>query len=235
MFPQACPDYIRRVCRGKDWNEFDEVVTVILSAEDYPKRTDRIPSPQKEFDLEEQLEIVKALLPDVDPIFLRCKCEEVGNNFERLNEFIYSLRETKDYPTMKEYLRKQKLSAQSRQYTTEFNVENFVQLFPEPEKTFTDSKRALKIDPYIALYITNFFQNKYDRLSVKTVMRSRRERQTLADVPQNINVLQELAYITHKEEIETLMREKKEKGPPICQRKRPYDLLSVLLRRRGDG
>ncbi|KAG5876148.1 hypothetical protein JTB14_021080 [Gonioctena quinquepunctata] len=238
MFPQACPDYIRRVCRGKDWNEFDEVVTVILSAEDYPKRPDRIPSPQKEFDLEEQLEIVKALLPDADPIFLRCKCEEIGNNLEHLNEFIYSLRETKDYPTMKEYLRKQKLSAQSRQYTTEFNVENFVQLFPEPEKTFTDSKRALKIDPYTALYITNFFQNKYDRLPVKTVrsilshnnfkliesdnlmidainnnqvMRSRRKRQTLTDVPQNINVLQELAYITHKEEIETLLREKKEK------------------------
>lgn len=31
MFPEACPDYIRQVCDGKQFADLDDVVTVILS------------------------------------------------------------------------------------------------------------------------------------------------------------------------------------------------------------
>ncbi|XP_023018957.2 uncharacterized protein isoform X7 [Leptinotarsa decemlineata] len=252
MFPQACPNFIRSVSENRKWSEFDDVVTVILSTENYPLRQQRAPSPPVEVDLEEQLEIVKALLPDADPTYLRCMCETIGNDTERLNEFICTAREAKDYPTMKEYLRKQKLSAQSKQYTTDFSVENFVQLFPEPEKTFTDPKRTVQVDHYTSLYIINFFQNKYDKLPLKVikniisenemriididrhmakaalvhVMRSKRKRCHL-DAPQNIMVLQELAYLTHKKEIEAFLKEKEQKENTERQNAKENGLMNT--------
>ncbi|KAJ8966220.1 hypothetical protein NQ317_010378 [Molorchus minor] len=43
-------------------------------------------------------------------------------------------------------MKKQQLSAQQKQYTTEFKIENFIQLFPEPEKTFNDPNRNIKAE-----------------------------------------------------------------------------------------
>ncbi|CAH1170092.1 unnamed protein product [Phaedon cochleariae] len=239
IFTDTCPDYIRNICEGKVWSEFDDVVTIILSNENHPKRQQKVQSPPREVTIEDQLEIVKALLPDADPTYLRCKVEEFGSDQDRLNEFIFQANETKSYPTMKEYLRKQKLSAQSKQYTTEFNVENFVQLFPEPEKTFSDPKRAVKVDNYTSLYILNYFQKRFDMISVKyirsalaqesyrivpsdkilmdlmkankTLKNRRKHCNDLIDIPQNIAVLQELAYLTHQKEIESYIKEKIEK------------------------
>ncbi|CAH1115578.1 unnamed protein product [Psylliodes chrysocephalus] len=238
MFPQACPDYIRGICRGKSFQQLDDVVTVILSEESYPQRPQKSASPAREYDIEDQLEIVKALLPDADPTYLRWKCESIGNNSDQLNEFINEARESKSYPTKKEYLRKQKLSAQSRQYTSEFSVEKFVELFPDPEKTFRDPTRSYAVEGYAHLYICTFFQNRYDKLAIKyvrsilsenknrilfcddvmkdyikrgLVIKTRRKQVILQDPPQNIAVLQELAYVAHKEEIENYIKETKEK------------------------
>ncbi|XP_056641909.1 uncharacterized protein LOC130448505 [Diorhabda sublineata] len=235
IFPDSCPKYLREICDGKEWEDLDDIVTVILSKE-HPKRPQRIPSPVKEVDVEEQLEIVKALLPDADPTYLRWKCESIGNDADELNAFVNEAREKKNYPTMKEYLRKQKFTAQSKQYTTDFNPDSFVELFPEPEKTFRDPKRTVSVDNYAALYICNFFQTRYDRLPLKTIrsilasndyrisisddemsrrtergplLKSRRKPNGLKDPPQNIAVLQELAYLTHKRDVDDYIMEKK--------------------------
>ncbi|XP_050501008.1 uncharacterized protein LOC126880956 isoform X2 [Diabrotica virgifera virgifera] len=237
IFPQACPDYLRKLCRGKQWSEFDNLVTVLLSNE-YPQRPERVPSPPKELDLDEQLNIVKELLPDADPTYLRYKCEKIGNDVEALNAFINEARELKNYPTLKEYLRKQKFTAQIKQYTEEFNVENFVALFPNPEQTFNDPNRTIDVDYRSEPYVTYFFQSRYDRISVKIirsvlaqtkfnilasdkilqskcktgeVMKSRRKMYRHESPPQNILLLQNLAYLTHKEEIEQYIKEAKGK------------------------
>lgn len=154
-----------------------------------------MPSPPKEVDPEEQFEIIKELLPDADPTYLRIQCESFAGDEKGLKEFINRAMEMKEYPTMKEYLRyyflqtnshnftlthkeifhisvifrKQQLSAQQKQYTTEFNIENFIQLFPEPEKTFTDPQRNIKIDSYSVHYLNTFFKNRYDKISVRII------------------------------------------------------------------
>ncbi|KAJ8979957.1 hypothetical protein NQ317_001542, partial [Molorchus minor] len=238
MFPEACPAYIRNICDGKQWSEFDDVITVILSNPSYPKRPQRVSSPVKELDVEEQYEILKELLPDADPTFLRMQCERYANDDKGLKQFINQAMENKDYPSMKEYLRKQQLSAQQKQYTTEFKIENFIQLFPEPEKTFNDPNRNIKVDSYSMHYLNLFFRNKFDKLSARTiqqmlcqkdykiiksnavfeemiinkhVMKSRRKPVPLPDNMQNIPMLQELAYLSHKEEIENYLSEKAKK------------------------
>ncbi|CAG9827379.1 unnamed protein product [Diabrotica balteata] len=237
IFPQACPDYIRNLCQGKQWSEFDNLVTELLSNE-YPQRPERVPSPPKEIDLDEQLKIVKELLPDADPTYLSYKCEKIGNDVEALNAFINEARELKNYPTMKEYLRKQKFTAQIKQYTTEFNVENFVALFPNPDETFKDPNRIVEVDYRSEAYVSYFFQLRYDRIPLKVIraalvetkfnilasdeilkskfkmgatLKSRRKTVRHQNPPQNILLLQNLAYLTHKEEIEQYIKEAKEK------------------------
>ncbi|KAJ8949309.1 hypothetical protein NQ318_006734 [Aromia moschata] len=238
MFPEACPRYIRDICNGKQWDEFDDIVSVILSNDAYPRRPQRIPSPAKEVDLEEQYEIIKELLPDADPAYLRMECEKYINDEKGLKQFINQAMELKNYPTMKEYLRMQQLSAQKKQYTTEFNVENFVQLFPDPKKTFKDPNRTIQVGAYAIHYLNAFFRNRYDKLPARTIqnilsqnnykilasnkafkelvkkgilMKSRRKITPLPEHIQNIPILQELAYLTHKKEIKAYIQEKKKK------------------------
>ncbi|KAJ8924800.1 hypothetical protein NQ315_000954 [Exocentrus adspersus] len=233
MFPEACPEYVRDICDGKKWEDLDDVVTIILSAPSYPKR--RAPSPTKETDPDQQFDIVKALLPDADPTYLKMQCDKYANDERGMKEFINNAMESKDYPTMKEYLRKQQLSAQQKQYTTEFKLENFIELFPDPETTFRDPKRTVKMDSYSEHYLNAFFRNRYDKISISVirqvlteqhykvlesdkvfmdlvarncVMKGRRRPSHLPENVQNIPVLQELAYLVHKDKIKNYLLEK---------------------------
>lgn len=232
MFPDTCSEYIRDICHNKHWEDFDDVVTIILDNENHPKRQRRSPSPHNEVDPDEQFEIVKALLPDADPTYLRMQCEMLEYKPKELNKFVIQARERKDYPTMKEYLRKQQLSAQSKQYTTEFDIKKFVELFPEPAKTFSDPTRVLELDSYSKMYIKYYFENKFVKLSKKTIsatliefnykisqtfevlsswkekMKSRRKPVSLNTNVGNILILQEIAYVEHKEEIENYLKGK---------------------------
>lgn len=54
---------------------------------------------------EEQLHILKQMLPDADPTYLQDNCKQLMNNPAELQAFITEALETKDYPTMKDYLR----------------------------------------------------------------------------------------------------------------------------------
>lgn len=237
MFTETCPEYIRGICENKKWCDFDELVTVILENENHPKRQKRSPSPI-EVDPEEQFETVKALLPDADPIYLRMKCDMLEYNPEELNEFIIQASEKKNYPTIKDYLRNQQLSAQSKQYTTEFCIQNFVALFPEPHITFNDPKRVIDLDNYSKLYIKQYFENKFDRLPKRAIfnilvesnfkilqtndkltvikdsslkMKSRRKHVFLNHTMNNILVLQEFAFLDHRDEIEDFLVTKQKK------------------------
>lgn len=230
MFPQALPEYIRKICAGKVWSDatFADMVDVILNDE-YPRRPERTPTPETEVDPEDQLCTLKALLPDADPTFLQEKLEQLGGDQEALRHFIEDAVDNKTYPTMKEYLRKQQLSAQQRQYTTEFDVERFVELFPDPVAVFEDPHRKNTIlsqaDKYYVKWLMRF---KYYQLYVKdinavletqgsinviSIVKALDKCMTKACVKknkmssssrpdcQNIPLLQELAYFEHKRDI----------------------------------
>ncbi|CAH0547652.1 unnamed protein product [Brassicogethes aeneus] len=237
MFPEACPKYIRKLCNGKAMMNLDDLVTeIITTGDDYPKRQRKPASPEPEIDAEQQLEILKEVLPDADPTFLQMQCERYRGNANGLKEFMANALENKNYPTLKEHIRKQQLSAQQKQYTTDFNVENFVKLFPEPTKYFGDATRQPQYSFVDIHYITMFLRNHFDRIPVKeigktmqqhgnrpvtaysvlskrmrdgNVMKSRRKHVELPDNLQNIPLLQELAYLNHRVEIAEYLKKKK--------------------------
>ncbi|XP_066260335.1 uncharacterized protein [Euwallacea similis] len=240
VFPEACPDYIRAQCRGKVWcpAAFAEVVEVILGI-DYPRRPTRVPSPDIEVDPREQLATMKAVLPNADPSYLEKKFEEFGGDKEALRQFVEHAMETHEYPTLKEYLRKKQLSAQQRQYTTDFNVERFVEIFPDPVSVFEDpNRKSPAVDESDKYYVKCFMRTLYSQLYVKDVnaivdqmynknlmllvnqldkivfgghIKKTRNNFSPKWETQNIPLLQELAYFEHKNEILKFLQVKKQK------------------------
>lgn len=140
----------------------------MLFLEDYEKRKESDPDePEPEISMEEQFKIMKELLPDADPTYLQHHCERLHSPTE-LQTFISDAYEKRDYPTLKEYLRTQQLSAQLKQYTTEFSVEKFLEVIPDPEAFFAEAetKQGSTNNMY---YCSTFLKNWFPLLSVRHI------------------------------------------------------------------
>ncbi|KAL1490678.1 hypothetical protein ABEB36_013333 [Hypothenemus hampei] len=171
MFPDASTDYIRNICAGQpnDDISYNNIIDIILE-EGYPKRPPREPTPEITLDGTDQLQMLESLLPDADPIFLQQKLDECNRSQEKLATFVNVCMEMRNYPTKKEMLRKRQLSAQQKQYTTEFNVERFLEIFPDPIKTFEDPNRKCNIRTYEDIhYVRYCLKNIYKKLYAKDV------------------------------------------------------------------
>ncbi|KAF2904452.1 hypothetical protein ILUMI_01733, partial [Ignelater luminosus] len=237
IFPQVCPKFIERICRGKTNKPgvLDSLITVILEQQNYPKQQ-KEPSPEEKMYAEE-LAMLKEIFPDADPSYLQVHYDRLSHKPNELKIFISDLLETKKYPTMKDYLRKQQISAQQKQYTTDFKVENFLDVIPDPIAYFEDPKRkgAIIVDSESVHYAICFLQNQFSRVSLriirrivkkhkhnclaaykelqkvnpKTYRKSKRGTRTMPEVIQNIPLLQEIAFIEHRDEIEEYLKLRK--------------------------
>lgn len=112
------------------------------------------------------------MLPDADPTYLRFYCEQMADEPEKLKQFISDAIETRNYPTMKEYVRKQQLSAQQRKYTTDFKVETFLEIIPDPVKHFENPQRMGQFSRNDMFFVCTFFRNKFPALPIKLIRSS---------------------------------------------------------------
>ncbi|RZC39657.1 E3 ubiquitin-protein ligase RNF216-like, partial [Asbolus verrucosus] len=188
---------------------------------------------------ENQLEILTEFLPDADPDYLKMMYDRFEGKPDLVTRFINEVMEGKDCPTKKEYQRRQQLSAQQKQYTTEFTVENFIKLIPDPHAFFSDSSRTVKMDDLSCHYALVFLCNTFHKLPIRVVestfkknscklyktfkelqtrlkrsfMLKKRARKPI-EMPntiQNIPLLQEIAYCAHEKEINEYLDEIKNK------------------------
>lgn len=254
IFSDICPNYLKRMCRGKTMSEdFDTILNTLINLSgEYPKR--QVDEKENvDLDMEKQLEILKEFLPDADPVYLEKECQKFTSH-DDLMVFVSEAMEQRNYPTMKEYLRKQQLSAQQRQYTTEFDIANFVKLFPDPKTVFEDSKRQTKVngsEHYLQIFMRNAFprlpirhiqnilsaknyqikdsMNECQRLmSIPNAMiKSRRRATPLPQNEQNIPLLQEIAYYQHRDEILEYIKLKKEEKKLEIQKAKQAGLLET--------
>lgn len=73
------------------------------------------------------------------------------------------------------HLRKQQLSAQVKQYTTEFNIEKFLELIPDPDTYFNDPNKkssliqSSRIDVFSLHYARSFLRNQYPIIPIKII------------------------------------------------------------------
>jgi hypothetical protein len=64
---------------------------------------------------------------------------------------------------------RQQISAQQKQYTTDFTVENFIKVIPDPDAFFSDPSRNLKLDAASSHYALVFLRNTFNRLPLRVI------------------------------------------------------------------
>ncbi|XP_011169726.1 E3 ubiquitin-protein ligase RNF216 [Solenopsis invicta] len=237
MFTSIKTHYIKSLCHTHVKDEpnqrpdelLDTLIEMLLNCDkQYLNDVEPIRQIEKEpnpaYDINEKYKDLLMIFPQADPAYLRNKVEEMYND-EQFNTFVQAKLENPDFPTKQQYLEKKKVTEQQTQYTTDFKVENFLKIFPDPFSHFENDKRICQFN----LDAADFLKNHYNTLKVNTLMtayrqhnhnlsltakavealspnlKSKRKYNKNLDVPENIPILQECAFIQHKTEIKNYL------------------------------
>lgn len=108
--------------------------------------------------VDERYEYLVGIFPDADPTYLRSFVETSDKTEQSMQEFIQQKLETRNYPTKEQYLAKIKITEQLKQYTTEFVLSKFLELFPDPFSHFENGNRKGSYEPIAMEFLKSFFQ-----------------------------------------------------------------------------
>jgi len=175
MFPCISTDHIKQLCQRSvedDGQLLDEAVLLQNLAEqllDFGQEQPFIIKSESEFessftktsntyDVNEQYADLLGIFPEADPVYLRQIAEEIYNNPESIKEFVQSKLENPDYPTREQYLAKKKITEQQKQYTTDFQVQQFLEIFPDPFSYFEDEKRQCQFQSHAIDFLKHYFK-----------------------------------------------------------------------------
>ncbi|XP_051162176.1 uncharacterized protein LOC127282129 [Leptopilina boulardi] len=174
---------------------------------------------------DEQYETLLGIFPEADPEFLRKFVDENYKSPDNLKNFIQKNLENPVYPTRAQYLEKIKINQQIKDYTTDFSVKKFLQIFPNPVEHFEKSDRKCAFKPMA----NEFLKDTFRRHKVATISQIYRRRNhhlslTANDLrnlspdmkgkrsnylmpTEDIPLLQEMAYIKFKNDIVTYLED----------------------------
>lgn len=180
-------------------------------------------------------EHLEGMLPNADPDFLKMKSKELANKPENLLEdFIENALSKEDYPTKKEFLKRQRTLEEASIYTTNFEVEDYLKKIPDPFNYFYSEKyeHALTnsdINQNDELYALNTLSNNFKYLrerDIKKVFLNNKKNviktgDVLVRIPnffkkprpkielsgcENFKLLQELAFVENKQRIRYVIK-----------------------------
>ncbi|XP_063221965.1 uncharacterized protein LOC134530755 [Bacillus rossius redtenbacheri] len=135
----------------------DRITSTNTANEDKQLAADDVTQDQQKLD-DDRYECLLNIFPQADPTYLLDKCIEIGNDDEKMRIFIADTLEKKDYPTYQDYQKRMEVEKQKKKVTTEFSVESFLEIFPDPLKYFLEQKKAVHKDAAIV-----FLKNRYPR------------------------------------------------------------------------
>ncbi|EZA54896.1 E3 ubiquitin-protein ligase RNF216 isoform X2 [Ooceraea biroi] len=176
MFPCISTDYIKRLCQQHvkdDGQVLNEAMLLQYLAEqllDFGQQHPLIikkpkPEPEDTYDVNEQYADLLGIFPEADPVYLRQIAE--NNDPEKIKEFVQSQLEKPNYPTREQYLAKKKITEQQKRYTTDFQVQQFLQIFPDPFSYFEDDKRQCQFHPHAV----DFLKHHFNKIRVNTLLK----------------------------------------------------------------
>jgi hypothetical protein len=110
-------------------------------------------------------------LPDADPDYLDETFQRIGHDENSVKEFLLKALETKDYPTRKDYQKRQEKAAIQRKYKEEFNIENFIETFPDPWKYFCEEDNN-KGNQLITNHGMAYLEARYGRIALGDIRSS---------------------------------------------------------------
>ncbi|XP_014204374.1 uncharacterized protein LOC106636490 [Copidosoma floridanum] len=254
MFPEVKKSYIKHICVHPpvqfSANSDQQIILNVLidhllqegsnNLEVDQMQPYEIDEPVSALTVDEKYEYLVGIFPNADPSYLRKFVEETTND-QAIEDFIQQKIESHDYPTKEDYLKKIKITEQIKQYTTNFDLKNFLEILPDPFKYFEDSTRQSNHN----IVAMEFLKSHFNRYKVCTLTRAYRmhnynlsltaktlsnmhpdmkSKRNAYEMPtENIPLLQEMAFIKNKQKIidhiqtmkmkeEQLFKELKDKG-----------------------
>ncbi|XP_043481909.1 uncharacterized protein LOC122510997 [Leptopilina heterotoma] len=229
MFPNTDPTFIREKCINPPFNrtglgkeqQLQMFVEVLLAdGSNHPIAHEIKDDPEDIIgNKDEQYETLLGIFPEADPEYLRKFVDDNYKNPDSLKSFIQQNLERPEYPTRAQYLEKIKINQQIKDYTTNFKIEKFLQIFPNPVEHFENPARNCTYKPIANEFLKEIFR-KHKVATISQIYRRRNHHLSLAandlrslcadmkgkrsnyEMPtQDIPLLQEMAYIRHKTEI----------------------------------
>ena len=170
IFPNVDPHYIKRLC-PVEWGPGDRDAQLLPLIEHLLADGHTIPKIQvKEANNGDNVEMsfnsrsaddiyenLLGIFPDADPHYLRQTAEKNISNPDSLKQFVETNLERGDYPTRKDYEARCKITEQQRQYTTGFEVKQYLSIIPDPQAHFTDPKRKNEYQPVAFEFLKSFY------------------------------------------------------------------------------
>lgn len=167
MFPGVDTNYIKQLCKIiKEDSTFDEptllqelVEQLLNYGQEHPcvKKSEPLPTPEPILNVDEQYMNLLGIFPEADPVYLRTVAEQMYNDPDKMKQFVQSKLENPDYPTRQQYLDKKKITEQQKKYTTDFRVEQFLEIFPNPFSHFEDANRSCKFNAHALDFLKHHF------------------------------------------------------------------------------
>ncbi|KAL0103681.1 hypothetical protein PUN28_017738 [Cardiocondyla obscurior] len=239
MFPSIKTAYIKRLCyevskRPELMNSealWERLIDILLNCKQENFKEVQPVQVVEElnlpYDINEQYADLLMLFPEADPVYLRQAVEEMQGDHAKYNEFVQSKLENPDYPTREQYLTKKKITEQQKQYTTDFHVEKFLEIFPDPFEHFENEKRICQFNPHAIDFLKYYFS----KLKVNTLVKAysnclnnlsltaktleslnsdmKTKRSNKMAPTEDIPFLQECAFVQHKVELAKYLDDKK--------------------------
>lgn len=174
---------------------------------------------------DEKFKYLSGIFPNADSDYLKSVVTRIRDE-KALEEFIRTQMENPSYLTKQEKLKRKNIA----QYTTNFSVTNFLQLFPDPVSVFENKARKCTYNPeafeflkfqfkqfekttITMVYNQHNYNLTYTVLHLQTMVpdkKTEHESSWKKNQSENINLLQEIAYLQHRTQImEKLDRLKK--------------------------
>ncbi|XP_071162656.1 E3 ubiquitin-protein ligase RNF216-like [Mytilus edulis] len=119
------------------------------------------PKPSKGiFNIQDEVDELRQIFPDCDPNYLYDELEKKADDKERMKTVAMAMFEDKKYPKLKEREEQEnKISTRNRIKNLKFDMEEFMQKFPEPVKFFEDDNRKMNenYSKHVDIQIRNDF------------------------------------------------------------------------------
>ncbi|XP_043278217.1 uncharacterized protein [Venturia canescens] len=241
IFPNVDPKYLKKLC-PPEWGPGDRDAQVTPIVEFLLSKGDDLPPAPEQFredtaatngtamvygNVDDIYENLLGIFPDADPHYLREFAEKNVSKPNAIKEFVEQKLESRDYPTREQYQARLKITEQQRQYTTGFNVQQYLTIIPDPFTYFMNIKRKCQHSTVAFEFLKTYFS----KIKVTTITRIYRQyaynlsasAEALEATPaemkskrfgyevptENITLLQEIAFIKHKDEIKEYIDNKK--------------------------
>lgn len=170
MFPSVNTVYIKQLCQrhvadarlgyGESVLLQNLVEHLLEHGQKYPtKKPELLPveNNSSTYTLIEQYADLLGIFPEADPTHLRKVAEENYKDPEKIKEYVQSQLENPTYPTRAQALARKKITDQQKQYTSAFNIKQFLELFPDPFSHFENASRQCKFNPHAVDFLKQFF------------------------------------------------------------------------------